>query len=149
MTQNWYEKYNEEWAFKIMKKSLATGKNYHDFDFEGDLPEQIFQVIALKQNVSFAQLVKIFPEAMEGGEHALCFPDYQNIILWYGMKKEAIDALTWLLNQRLVKSKPTSQLTYLIDGILPDLPIAKDLKQYKTVRWLPVVLDISTPEDNQ
>ncbi len=34
------------------------------------------------------------------------------------------------------------EILNFVDGAVPALPVAKKMRQYKTARWLPVVLDI-------
>jgi hypothetical protein len=146
MINNWNEKYNDEWAFAMIKKSCATGKNYSELEYEGDLAEQIYQIVALIGNVSFAQLKKTFPDVIGGRERALYPSTHENLIVWVGLKQEAIEALCWLLQNDLLEMKPTSPLTYYIDGEVPEMPVAKATRQYKTPHWVPVVLNVKSTE---
>lgn len=130
----------------MIRKSLATGKNYSELEYEGDLAEQIYQRTALTGNVSFAQLKKAFPDAVGGGNLALYPSTHENLIIWVGLKQEAIEALCWLLCNGLLEVKSTSPLTYYIDGEVPLMPVAKSARHYKTPHWIPVVLNTKSTE---
>jgi len=52
------------------------------------------------------------------------------------------DILSKLINNKSVGMCSTTPLVYHVDGITPNLPIARKLISYKTLRWLPVTFSI-------
>lgn len=80
--------------------------------------------------------------SIEGFSGDLMFGDREkNIWTWFWCSQEAVEALAHLLETGLVEVKPTSPLVYAIEGMLPQVPIAKQPRVYKSPRWLPVVLN--------
>lgn len=61
-----------------------------------------------------------------------------NIIFWLGLSEECIAAIIDLINAGTIKPTSTLSLTYLVDGQVPKLPIAKSSRKYKRPRWAPV-----------
>lgn len=47
--------------------------------------------------------------------------------------------MRWALG-KTIKLAPCAPLSYVIDGAVPKMPIAKSLRHYKTPRWCPVVM---------
>lgn len=70
-----------------------------------------------------------------------------NVILWAHMSEAFVDAVIELQDARRVWAWPASTLTYMIDGGMLKLPVAKRLPKagYKKKRWLPVCLRIAAP----
>ena len=92
--------------------------------------------------VSFVELESEFPEEFEGQEHAMCFADYENIILWHPVSPAMIGALTSASNNGRIMMKPAPQIVYLVDGKFLKIPLARKLHHYKTLRWLPVTFGL-------
>lgn len=92
----------------------------------------------LGDGISFADLSRI--EGFEG-EFMYGFPD-KNIYFWFSCSEEAIDAIEELIADGTIVLKPTVELLYLIDGVMPrNKKIAKRIMPYVEERWLPVVLN--------
>lgn len=89
--------------------------------------------------VTFAELSRI--PGFEG-EFALHAPNYPNIIYWSHVSREAADAIEELRREKFFEFRPASPMSYLIDGVSLDLPLAKRRYHYKTLHWLPVTLCI-------
>lgn len=100
------------------------------------LKEKILNLVNSHNHISFAEISNI-PGA--SGEYAIGMDDY-NIVYWNNVSKETIDACADLLNEGLVKLVPTGKLTYLVDGCILSLPLAKSCRKYKSLRWMPMVL---------
>jgi hypothetical protein len=64
-----------------------------------------------------------------------------NIVIWDGMTEEGVEALQELQKEGFFKYKPCSILIYLVDGMQLAYPIAKKIKHYKKIHWIPVVLN--------
>jgi hypothetical protein len=94
----------------------------------------------LKRNhVTFAELSRL--EGFWGPLDLLINHEKaSNVVIWSGMSQEAVDAL-WVIQQEgEYEMVPTTALTYLIDGVTLNLPIAKSARHYKKPRWAPTVL---------
>ena len=62
-----------------------------------------------------------------------------NLVLWIGVSTEAVSAMNDLLDKKAVAGMTTPVLTYLFDGDMLTIPLAKNPKrQYKTPHWLPI-----------
>lgn len=92
-------------------------------------------------NVSFAELDQLtgFRDRENGFEIGW---RSQNIVFWSGISEEGCDALDAALDADLIHYHPTSAFIYLLDGTMPQLPVAKQVRTYKQPHWLPVVLKL-------
>src|SRR6516225_7638239 len=86
-------------------------------------------------HVSFAELSRI--EGFSGGSLALTLGDNDSIVFWDDLSQEAVDALQQLI---AAHCEPCSPLVYLVDGVMPRLPISKQARRYKERHWGPIVL---------
>ena len=100
------------------------------------LYEGISSLVRERGYVSFVEILRLFPD--EKGDLEMCFPNNPNIVLWGGVSEELANTLIQLLNDEVIHFHPASELTYLADGSIPQLPLAKGLHQYKTRHWFPV-----------
>lgn len=72
--------------------------------------------------------------------------DYRpNTLLWLGMSEPFVDVMADLLLTKRIKATPTSLLVYLVDGGVPQLPLARRITKrgYTKPHWLPVVFDVA------
>jgi hypothetical protein len=97
---------------------------------------QILEYITKRPTATFANLDREIPGF--AGELGMFTPDFPNVILWPAISAEAIQALSELLRNGEIVMQPASQLSYLIDGKRPSMPVALGPKLYKTERWFPV-----------
>src|SRR5260221_504473 len=104
-----------------------------------EMADQILDFITSREGVSFAELEHHI-KGFCGGAYELSFSKH-NIVLWQGVTKEGVDALNLLLERKLIYKVPTSVLVYLIDGLTPELPIAKRAGPYKKPHWAPIVFN--------
>ncbi len=94
--------------------------------------------------VSFAELPRRLADAGctidTEGDSTIELPG--RIVLWSGLSIELVDAILGLLHAEELFLHPTTMLTYLGDGWLLNLPLAKrpSASGYKQPRWLPCVL---------
>ena len=91
--------------------------------------------------VTFAEFSHHFGADFQG-DIAMCMASNENIVLWSGMSKAFLDALSSLLADGVIKMTPTEPLVYFIDGLAPTLPVVKRRYKYKTPHWLPVAFDL-------
>lgn len=72
-------------------------------------------------------------------EHEKC----ANVLLWGKVSSDAVEAIGQLLAERKLQLAPTNVLTYMCDGEVLNLPLAKSARRYKSPRWCPVVLNLA------
>jgi hypothetical protein len=112
------------------------------------LKEEILALIERTRTVTFVELNRI---SGFKGELGLVREgdDYSNIFLWSGISKEAAQAINDLQKEKKIHMVPTPSLTYLIDGKMLQLPIAKRARHYKKPHWLPVVFNPGPPPNQK
>ncbi len=94
-------------------------------------------MIQKRPGTSFAELFGI--EGFAGEMNMFWEPqNASNIIIWSGVSQEAADAFNDLIGSKAIEMRPTQFLTYLVDGRTLTLPLAKQLRHYKSPHWLPV-----------
>lgn len=103
-----------------------------------EIKERILQLINERSDerpVSFVELTSM----VDGfsGDYRYGFPK-KNIWTWFDISKEAADAMDQLQVEKLIKCISADVFTYLIDGRVPDVELAKQDRIYKVERWLPV-----------
>ena len=115
------------------------------------LKTDIYDYVKKYGNVSFAELsghIKGFKQddkdIKENGLIAFTLDNMheRNLFLWWGISEEAMDAIDELRLEKKLFIKPTTELVYLADGLIPSAPVAKGLRYYKKPRWVPVVFNI-------
>lgn len=103
--------------------------------------DQLLAYVRAHPGCSFAEIawaIKGFQAARgEGGYVVELRP---NMGIWFGLTKEWCEAVLLLTEQRRIQFRPTSLLVYVAGGWVPQYPIAKQLRDYKTMRWVPVVV---------
>jgi hypothetical protein len=103
------------------------------------------KVIELNGSVSFVELMKLDgfkePDESKSGRVIEMRP---NLVLWQGLSSEAVAAINELKEAKKVFATPASQLTYMVDGTMLKMPIAKNLREYVHPHWYPVCFN--TPD---
>jgi hypothetical protein len=95
-----------------------------------------------KDWISFAELSQRI-EGFKSDEEetaALFYPGHDNLLIWPNMSAAAVEAITELLAENKIRLQHGSPLSYLIDGATVKLPIAKSLRNYRTMHWLPMFI---------
>ena len=107
------------------------------------MKNKILQYVQKNDQVSFVELSR----SIEGfsGDRELLLDGHPSIILWVGISNEAISAIGQLVNDDDLYIVPTDSLTYMIDGAGLNFPIAKNIRDYKKTRWLPVLFTDKKP----
>jgi hypothetical protein len=72
------------------------------------------------------------------GETEIDHGEFDNIVFWTGMSLEFVAAFRELMTERVIELNSTPSLTYMIDGRMLRLPLAKRLRHYKEPHWAPV-----------
>jgi hypothetical protein len=107
------------------------------------MAETIVELVRIRDHVSFAEIVKEL--GWRGfhvrGETYLEMGKESNVILWANMSPELTETLRRLLADGRIHAHAATPLIYLIDGEIPTLPIARQIRKrgYTKPRWLPVV----------
>ena len=114
----------------------------------GHLHDAVVSYVGAQDWVSFAELKRVFePYMPTRGDYVLEYPD-TNILIHVGMSQELVELVLELVRSKAVYYHPAEVLTYLVDGELPNLPIARDPKKavaghgYKKPHWLPLCLRV-------
>ncbi len=94
--------------------------------------------VCKKGSVSFAELSR----EVDGFSGNLSFGYGNNIWLWFAISQEGSDAIGDLIKSDEIKLTPTQTMVYMIDGMVPTYPIAKQSREYKEPHWLPVVFNL-------
>lgn len=112
----------------------------------GKLPDAVCAYVKQKDYVSFVQIERLLtPYLPIKGNHALCFSDHENIVLWAGMSQEWVTLMRQLLAEHRVYPYPSVPMVYWVDGGVPVLPLARTVRHYKDVHWFPVTLRVIPP----
>lgn len=99
----------------------------------------LLRFIIARRHVSFVEIKRCFEET-DGDTYM--FWDNQTVMLWEKMSSKLVDLLQGMLKSEEITMSTTTVLTYLIDGGILRLPVAKQLnRKYKKTRWLPVVFN--------
>lgn len=96
---------------------------------------------------SFAELNRAFAAAGLDyqGDESIMSTDYKNVIIWHNWNHDAIQAFRELPKDEIVV-EACSPLIYMLDGIMPDLPIAKRPQSYKHPHWVPCWILLKNPK---
>ena len=99
----------------------------------------ILEKISEYGDVSFADIQRI--DKSQGDMTLFYGPAEDNCVLWSNLSETVCTAIKDLQKEGLIEYKRLpSILIYVIDGTLLELPIAKRIKKYKKLHWLPVIL---------
>jgi hypothetical protein len=106
------------------------------------MAERIYELVSNRRTVTFAEMENHI-EGFGGGDKMLVIngDTCSNIVLWLGLTDAAIDALEELRVTKRIHPIPASILTYMYDGRVPSLPLAKGKYHYKKPHWAPVVFN--------
>lgn len=102
-----------------------------------EMSQRIVDVVRnIGGGVSFVEIVDAIGGEAEG-DLQLGWEDL-NVVLWSGVSETFINALS--LAKQHIYPHASDFMVYMMDGAVPDMPVAKQLKKpYKEPHWLPVV----------
>ena len=107
-----------------------------------EMAEDILMYITSHDWVTYAELQRRYGDQAQGAlAHTL---ENENLILWTGMSSLFADAMNLLQKNKAIHPHISGYLTYLVDGIIPNLPIAKRNISYKRPHWVPVVFRLGS-----
>jgi hypothetical protein len=103
------------------------------------MAEKILELVTAYKHVTFAELDQKI-EGFSGGELRISINNEQasNIVLWQGLTEQGSNALEELRQAKKIHQVPAHVLSYLHDGKMLKLPLAKRPQHYKTPHWAPV-----------
>jgi len=103
------------------------------------MKEDVLWYVIHYDYVSFAELQRRYGDQALGNRSIINRSDH-NIILWPNLSDSLATAVLQLLEDKEIHLHPASLLTYLADGCVPQLPLAKrpPAGGYKKEHWLPV-----------
>jgi hypothetical protein len=108
----------------------------------GRYEEAVLALVRKYDYVTFAELQqKLAPYLPTDGSQALTLT-HENLIVWLGMSEAFCDLMQRLFREQRLFAHPSSYLSYMMDGRLPGLPLAKRPPKggYRTPHWVPVCL---------
>jgi hypothetical protein len=130
-----------------MTKTLRNSKPPHIGDF--DMPsftttgDPLIDIPALIKSrgdgLTFVELLQHIPYL--NGNFVYGTRD-TNIVYWNGVSEQCIKSLADLVDAGIIRRMSTLPLTYLIDGIVPNLPLAKSIRKYKKPHWAPITFSL-------
>ncbi|MGO1368538.1 hypothetical protein [Senegalia sp. (in: firmicutes)] len=104
--------------------------------------DKIIEKIFKDDFVSFLEVERIFDEHKFDykGSKVIRHPKYHNLVIWAEWSEEAVEILEEIVTNRDICLQTTHTLIYFIDGNGLTIPVAKNIRDYKIERWLPMVL---------
>lgn len=107
--------------------------------------ELVLEYIRNHKGTSFVEIENLFERNNYDykGDYAPSSNKFSNVVYWIGWKEEASDILAELEEENKIcrgYAKHTYMI-YLIDGKVPSLPVAKQMRDYKALHWLPCVFN--------
>jgi hypothetical protein len=66
-----------------------------------------------------------------------------NIVMMNNVSQKCIDSFIELIDNDIIKIKPTSLLVAMVEGKTLDAPLAKSIRNYKKPRWIPMLVEKS------
>jgi hypothetical protein len=104
-----------------------------------ELAQACLDKIRRDRYVSFVELARLLEErgVNAAGEVSMQNAARPNLVLWAGMSEEFYACVDELLSSKLVELVPASPLSYLVDGGMLDLPLARRVPKagYKEPHW--------------
>jgi hypothetical protein len=112
-----------------------------DFVTTGDPLVDVPSLIKWRgDGLTFVELLKYLPYLK--GNSAYGMSD-NNIVFWDGLSSECIKSLVGLSKAGIIVQTSTAMLTYMIDGAVPKLPLAKSNRKYKKLHWAPITFSLA------
>ncbi len=106
-----------------------------------NMAARIVELVGERDFVTFAELDQRVPGfAARGAEAPMSFTMHENLVLWGGMTEVGARTIAGLLEDGRLALADGTMMTYLADGKVPTMPIAKAARPYQRPRWLPTTL---------
>jgi len=125
-----------------------VNKNYSDVLC--DAMNAILDLVRIQNHTSFAELEKTLVKHNlvfeDGLQHQFASNKFPNIIIWQSSNKLLIDATYELNSQDKLKLEPSHESVYVMDGLVPNMPVAKSARNYEEYHWYPVTFSANPKE---
>jgi hypothetical protein len=110
------------------------------------LKEQILEFVRGRSHVTLPQIRRQFEAAR--GEFSFRSRNFENVVFWEGLSREAIDALEELLEEKAIFMHPASLREYVAgdDWAMLLLPLAMSGRSYASPHWRIVSLCAFPPD---
>lgn len=104
------------------------------------MENKIIERITNYDNTSFSDLSR----HVEGfdGKFSLTDPNNKGVVFWNNISEEAAEVILKLIDDGKIKMIHTSMMTYMIDGLFPNMPLAKNLRSYDSDHFYPVTFTL-------
>lgn len=78
------------------------------------------------------------------GPYALCWPGHPSIVMWNGWNTEATRFLSDMFSDNILDLRYDRNviMSYVADGGVLNLPVARDIRDYASDRWMPTLLEL-------
>jgi hypothetical protein len=101
---------------------------------------QVREYVAGHRGTSFAEI-----DRWEGARgNSQIWIEEKNIVFWTGLDHHLVEAILEMKDSGELIFSPAHLLIYLCDGAMPQLPLVKRNRAYKTEHWLPVTMNLKT-----
>ena len=111
-----------------------------EFQPTGAMSDDLLRLLKFRgDGLSFAEILRFIPRA--AGDRSIELGK-KNLLIWTGVSQELIDTINELEKLGLAELKGCSQLTYLADGSVLNLPLARNFRDYKSPHWVPSMLGL-------
>jgi hypothetical protein len=107
----------------------------------GRLADAVVEYVRANDWVSFPELQQRLGAYLETGGD-VCLELRTNLVVWAGMSQAFADLVQGLLAAGRLSLHPASVMTYLIDGGMLRLPLAKRDREYRKPHWSPACLRV-------
>lgn len=106
-----------------------------------EMKEDLLGYVECYDWVSIAELTHRYDDQAKG-DYLWVTESDDNIVFYAGLSQKLLSALWELLREKKVHLHPASLLTYLVDGGMLKLPLARKPPRggYKKLHWLPICL---------
>jgi hypothetical protein len=107
------------------------------------LKEQILEFVRGRGHVTLPQICRQFEAAR--GELSFRSRNFENVVFWEGLSREAMEALEELLEEKAIFMHPASLREYVAgdDWAMLLLPVAMSGRSYASAHWRVVTLSRS------
>jgi hypothetical protein len=119
---------------------MARYEPYHPVDTLSPAAQALVAYIRDQDYVTYAEMPRILrPFIPTEGEGAIVLHDDPNIVFWTGITPEWVHTLRELTEADLIWRQPCTVLSYLVDGAMLQMPLAKrpPKQGYATPHWAP------------
>lgn len=109
------------------------------------IEQELYGFIREHDATSFVELENVFKRIGYDykGEREIGIKSLGNVALWSGWSSDAVQAFDNVMRLPDVNISTASPIIYLMDGAVPQLPVAKREQSYKHPHWLPIVFTVN------